>query len=569
MGGYQMTDDHQMESNIPSPEMKPRRGVSPIWILPVVALLIASWLVYKSVVDAGIKVTIRFDNAQGIEKGKTRVICRGMPIGVVESLTISKDFRSINVVVEFVKEARKQLRKNTKFWMVVPTISPKGITGLETILKGNYITMQPGDGPEERNFVALSNPPPIRSDEPGLHIQLISDGLGSLAQGSGVYYKGIKAGEIQQFDLNDQGKVVIDVYIDQKYAHKVKKSSRFFNVSGVSFEGSLSGFKINAEALSALVMGGVAFLTPEEGKGAKDAVDGDSFSLFENRDLAEQEGKRITLLFDDGKGISARTQIRYRGVEIGRVLRIELNKKITGVQVTASLQKRYRSLLREGTQFWLVEPQLGLAGAKNLETIISGTYITLRPGKGKTKRTFRALSAQPTSLEPRNGLKIILVAERLGSIKADDPVYFRQVKVGEVTGCRLSKDATSALISVDIEKPYAPLVRTNSKFWNVSGIKIDVGLFKGAKVRTQSMQSILEGGIAFATPGKPSAAKEDDKFSRGVLLDESGSRDKAKGGTSAQAHPSGRPAKNGARFILYDEPKDKWLKWRPKIMLGK
>ena len=83
-----MTDDHQMESNIPSPEMKSRRGISPIWILPVVALLIASWLVYKSVIDAGIMVTIRFDNAQGIEKGKTQVIYRGMPVGVVKDLSM-------------------------------------------------------------------------------------------------------------------------------------------------------------------------------------------------------------------------------------------------------------------------------------------------------------------------------------------------------------------------------------------------------------------------------------------------------------------------------------------------
>lgn len=115
-----MTDDHQMDSNIPDPEVTSKRTISPIWILPLVALLIASWLVYKSVIDAGIKATIKFENAQGIEKGKTRVIYRGMPIGIVKDLSINKDFTSIDVTVEFVKEARKQLRENTKFWMVVP-----------------------------------------------------------------------------------------------------------------------------------------------------------------------------------------------------------------------------------------------------------------------------------------------------------------------------------------------------------------------------------------------------------------------------------------------------------------
>ena len=565
-----MTEDHQMDSNIPGPEVTSKRTISPIWILPLVALLIASWLVYKSVIDAGINATIRFENAQGIEKGKTRVIYRGMPIGIVKDLSINKDFRSIDVTVEFVKEARKQLREKTKFWMVAPTISPKGITGLETILKGVYITMQPGDGSEKRQFVALSKPPPIRFDEPGLHIHLISDVLGSLSQGSGVFYKGIRAGEIQQFDLNDKGKIVIDFYIEKKYASKVKKSSQFFNVSGVSIEGSFSGFKINAEALSSLVLGGVAFVTPDGDKTDKTAVDGDSFTLFQNKDLAEQAGKNITLLFDDGKGLSETTQIRYRGVEIGRVFKVELNRKLSGVQATASVQKRYRSLLREGAQFWLVEPELGLAGAKNLETIISGTYITIRPGKGAPKRTFKTLSLPPSStLASKKGLEVVLVAKRLGSLKANDPVYFRQIKVGKVTGTRLSGDSRSALISVAIQNYYAPLVRIDSKFWNASGIKIDFGLFKGAKVRTESMQSILEGGVAFATPEKQSTSDRDDKPGKGVLLSESGSDAETKDSTSPQPKPSGKQAKNGTRYTLYNESKDEWLKWRPKIVLGK
>ena len=561
-----------MESNIPEPEIKSRSGISPIWILPIVALLVAGWIAYKAIVDAGVEVTIRFDNAQGIEKGKTRVIYRGMPIGLVKNLSISKDFKSTEVLVEFVKEAREQLRKNTQFWMVEPKISLKGITGLETILKGNYITMLPGDGLEARHFVALAKPPAGLTAKPGgLDIQLIADELGSLSQGSEVYYKGIKAGEILDFSLNEKGKVLIDVHIDHKFVQRVKKSSRFYNVSGITFEAGLSGFKVSAEALSTLMMGGIGFFNPEEAKNIE-AANGDSFRLFKNIGLAEQEGKRITLLFDEAKGIYEKTQIRYKGIEIGRVFRVELNREMTGIQVTASIQKQYRSLLREGTQFWFVEPSLGLAGAKNLETIVTGTYITLRPGKGKPKRTFKALGAPPTYQEPRKGLKIILIAERLGSIKADDPVYFRQIKVGEVTGYRLSKDATSAIINLDIENAYAPLVRTTSKFWNASGINIDFSLSKGAKVRTESMQSILEGGIAFATPEKASATVEETKFDKagGVVLEESESKNtKVKGKSSVEKRPSGRAVKNGAKFVLHNEAKDEWLKWRPSIVLGK
>jgi len=563
-----MTTDPHQNADIPEPKMKSRKGISPIWILPVVAILIAGWIVYKNVVEAGIDVIITFENAQGIEKGKTRVIYRGMPIGIVKDLSINKDFKTIDVLVEFVKQSEAHLRKNTQFWMVEPTISPRGISGLETILKGNYLTMLPGDGPEERRFRALTKPPPFGSHEPGgLSIQLTADTSGSLVPGSEVYYKGIKVGEVQDLSIDEKEKIAIDIYICKEHRKKVRKSSRFYNVSGVTFEGSLSGFKVTAETLSALMMGGIAFFTPEEAHESPPAVDGDSFRLFHDKGLAEQEGKRITLIFAQAKGITDRTQIRYKGVEIGRVFKIALNEKRTAVLVSASIQSQYHSLLREGTQFWLVEPELGLAGAKNLETIVSGTYITLRPGDGKPTRTFNVLAEPPRSVEAAKGLHIILKAERLGSIKTNDPIYYRQIKVGRVTGYYLSNDATAAVINVDIETHYAPLVRTTSKFWNVSGIKIDVGLFKGAKVQTESMQALLEGGIAFATPDQESVAEAADTFKRGVVLEESGS--KKSNEKVAGKQPTGTPAKNGASFVLYDEPKEEWLKWRPVIMLKK
>jgi len=566
-----MTRELAANTDIPEPAMRSRRGISPIWILPIVAALIAGWIVYKSMVEAGIQVTIAFENAQGIEKGKTRVIYRGMPIGMVKDLSINRDFKTIDVLVEFVKEAGAHLRKNTRFWMVEPTISPRGISGLETILKGNYLTMMPGDGPEARHFKALPKPPAFGSHEPGgLSIRLTADTSGSLVPGSEVYYGGIRVGEVQDLSIDKNEKILIDVYICKAYARMVRKSSRFYNVSGFTFEGGLSGFKVAAEALSALMIGGIAFFTPEEARDAAPAVDGDSFRLFHDKGLAEQEGKRITLIFTQARGITDRTQIRYKGVEIGRVFNIALNEKRTAVLVTASVQSPYHSLLREGTRFWLVEPELGLAGAKNLETIISGTYITLRPGEGKPERTFHALTEPPRSLETTQGLHIILKAERLGSIKTNDPVYYRQIRVGSVTGYRLSDDATAALVSVDIETPYAPLVRTTSKFWNASGIKIDVGLFQGARVQTESMQALLEGGIAFATPDRQSAASEADTFKRGVLLEESGSG-KSTGGdeTGTGKQPTGTPAANGATFELHDEPKEAWLKWRPVITLNK
>ncbi len=464
-----MMDDLSASANIGQPDMQKRKGISPIWILPIVALLIAGWLVYKSIVDAGIKVVMTFATAQGIEKGKTRVMFRGMPIGLVQGLTINKDFNGVDVQVEFVKSAQSLLTQGAKFWMVEPRISAQGITGLETILRGNYIALKPGKGEEAFQFTALSEPPPMTSTEPGLQIQLTAGNLGSLDTGSMVYFKGIEVGKIQRCALGKDNNVAIDVFIQKEYAHLLKKKSRFYSVSGITLEGGLSGFKIRTEALSALVKGGIAFFTSGDGKGLKDAQNGDVFRLFENRDAALQEGSGIT----------------------------------------------------------------------------------------------------PEKIESKEGLQITLETERAGSLKPGDPVYFRQIKVGKVTQCRLSPDAVSALVDLDIERYYAPLVRTDSKFWKASGINMSFGFFSGAQVKTESLEAMLAGGVAFATPEKQPVKVESKHKEKGVELNEYGLEKKIPAKKSAKpSSPSGRVVKKGARFILHDKPEDTWLIWRPVIVLA-
>ncbi len=570
-----MKDDPLTTDNISAPQIKSRQGISPVWILPILALIIAGWLVYKSIVEAGINVVITFATAQGIEKGKTRVLFRGTPVGLVKDLAINRDFKGVDVQVEFVKSARTLLAKDTQFWMVEPRISTQGITGLETILRGNYIAMLPGKGDAVHKFTALSEPPPMTSTEPGIQIQLTANNQGSLTTGSMVYFKGIEVGRIQKCALGKNDKVVIDVFIREEHVPLLKKSSRFYSVSGITLEGGLSGFKIRAEALSALVKGGIAFFTPGGGKGLQNARNGEVFQLFETKDAALQVGSWITLVCEDGMGISNQTLIKYRGLEIGRVSEVNLDKEMSHVVIKASVQRKYQTLMREGTELWLVKPQLGLAHAKNLETLITGTYFTLKPGKGKSKRRFKVLGKAPEAIEVRKGLQITLEAERVGSIKPDDPVYFRQIKVGKVTRCRLSRNAASVSVGVDIESRYAKLVRSDSKFWKASGIDMSFGLFSGAEVKTESIEAMLEGGIAFATPEKHSENATVSKNpsvsnkGRGVELDEDGSEKKLSNKKFKTSSPSGRAARKGDKFILHDKPEDEWLKWRPAIMLAR
>ena len=152
------------------------------------------------------------------------------------------------------------------------------------------------------------------------------------------------------------------------------------------------------------------------------------------------------------------------------------------------------------------------------------------------QRDFIALAEAPEVKGEEVGLPLTLSAPRRGSIKPGVPVTYREVAVGKVTGFELGQTADRVLIHILIEPRYAALVRGGSRFWNSSGFGFDWGLFKGATVRTESLETLIDGGIAFATP---------------------------------DGEQMGNPARPQQTFALFDKPEDTWLQWAPKIQLAK
>lgn len=230
---------------------KPKsKRLSPIWIFPILALLIGGWLIIKAYNESGVRVHIQFQDGNGITPSQTKVIYKGLPIGAVEKTQLSENLKTIDVTVKLEKSTKPLLRTNTKFWLVKPEISLAGISGLETILSGNYIGIHPGDGEERKEFVALNTPPSTTADLPGLHLRLVTTSLGSLHQGAPVYYHRIQIGEVSQYKLaSDDNNIFVDIYIQPEYKYLIHKNSRFWNASGISISGGITGFNIRTESL--------------------------------------------------------------------------------------------------------------------------------------------------------------------------------------------------------------------------------------------------------------------------------------------------------------------------------
>lgn len=282
--------------------------------------------------------------------------------------------------------------------------------------------------------------------------------------------------------------------------------------------------------------GGIAFETPEPNVPLRNRIP--RFRLFADREASTQRGTLITIKVDRADGLRTDTPIRFKGLDVGKIESVDLSPDMQSVMLTARITEVPERIARTGSQFWVVKPELGLMKTANLETLVTGQYIEVLPAVKSTgaQKNFVALAQPPESNVQEAGLSLVLSAARRGSLKVGVPVTYREVTVGKVTGYELGKTADRVLIHVLIEPKYAPLVRGGSRFWNSSGFGLDFGLFKGATVRTESLETLVQGGIAFATP---------------------------------DGERMGNPALPEQTFPLFDKFEDEWLIWAPKIPLGK
>jgi paraquat-inducible protein B len=251
-------------------------------------------------------------------------------------------------------------------------------------------------------------------------------------------------------------------------------------------------------------------------------------------DRVRQSGPVITIRFKDGSGVRpGQTPIKYRGVPVGEVLSVELSEDQRTVEVKARLKHNAAPIARAGAVFWIVRPEVGIGTISGLSTVITGPEIQALPGSGEQKLQFAGLESAPAALEMQ-GLRIVLRAAHLGAMQRNSPVYYRGIEVGVVQDIDLSRDATTAEIHVIIKQRYARLVRTDTVFWNASGASLNAGLFRGLEFKVESLKALAAGGVAFASAGDANA----------------------------------RPAKPGAVFTLYPEPRKEWLDWAPQIRLS-
>jgi paraquat-inducible protein B len=211
-----------------------------------------------------------------------------------------------------------------------------------------------------------------------------------------------------------------------------------------------------------------------------------------------EKGPEITIKFESADGLEAnKTKIKYKDVEIGTVTGIRLMDNLSGVVVTAEMSKGAEAYVTDKTQFWVVRARVAAGEVSGLGTLFSGAYIGCNPSKeGKSARQFTGLEKPPVLTAGLPGRHFILESETLGSLDIGSPVYYRGIKVGQVIAYDFDDAAESVDIRVFVHAPYHEKVLQGTRFWNASGIDFTLNT-EGVKVDTQSMVSIMLGGVAF------------------------------------------------------------------------
>jgi paraquat-inducible protein B len=499
------------------PIIEKKRGISPVWILPLVAICVGGWLLYKNYKDAGIDITVHVKSAAELTAGKTPVVFKGTQVGLVKKIEISADLQGVDLNVEMDKATKPYLVEDVKFWIETAEIGAGKITGLETLIKGGYIGMQLGESKKPaRSFVALSNMPPVPLSAPGLHFTLKSDALYSLQVGSGIYYRNITIGSVQSYTLQKDDSVLIDVFIQPEYALLVKKESHFWNASGITVSGGIANLKVHIPSLAAIVKGGIMMENPSAIEHNPPLVNGQVLPLYKDFETA-QYGIPLSLDLPTGEGIiEGSTKVMYKGMVLGHVRQIALNNSDDHT-VTASvlLDPRAKSILNSGTRFYLIKPEFSITGVSHLETLVNGAYLTFTPGKGEPQDHFIVQNGNLLSDFARthsDGLVIHFKAADLGSIAIGSPILYKKVEVGEVTGFRLREKEDDVLISATIIKRYAHLVKKTSRFYNASGIDATASLADGFKIETGTLATLVAGGVSFYSPVKAGDAQAGTLF---------------------------------------------------------
>lgn len=327
----QPPNENAIEEPIPAPDIQRGKRFSIVWLIPLLAAIIGVWLAVKTFRETGPTITIVFKSAEGLVPGKTEIKFKDVTVGKVENIQLSEDLSLVLVTAAMSREVSTHLTQDTVFWIVRARVAVGEVSGINTLLSGAYIGMMPGSGGKVvHRFEGREKPPAIFRNSPGRQFNLRAEQLGSLDIGSPVYYRQVKVGRVTNVEMADDGTgVLLEIFVVAPYHQQVKRSSRFYNASGLNVTIGADGVRVDTPSLASLLVGGISFFTAEDMESAPPPAVDQVFTLHGSRDAANAAiysyREYFLLYFDETiRGLAAGAPVEFYGIKIGEVVSIRL-----------------------------------------------------------------------------------------------------------------------------------------------------------------------------------------------------------------------------------------------------
>ena len=507
---------------VQSAKIRQPRRISPFWLLPIAAFAIGCLLFFQILQERGHMITIRFNEGDGITAGKTAIRYQGLQIGMVKKVYFVDNLKSVEVEAEINPEARSVLKEGTQFWVVKPTASLAGVSGLDTLVSGNYITLKPSDDPNaksEDEFIAQDEPPVAIATDGALLIKLVSDDLGSLTTGSQVYFRKAPVGQVADYRFStDRKKVEIDILINKKDVSLVKKNSRFWNISGVNVKAGISGVDLSMDSLASVVMGGVAFDSPDNDEPAEQ---GQSYALYPDYKSAKR-GVNIQILVPMDEGLKLQeTGIFHKNVQVGVLTDLDIpvendsifeqlqpEQKKGMLKGVLLVDPNYVHLFKTDTKILLREPKFSLNKEQisKIGELFRGDYFDVLSGSGEAKTQFTVEKEEDFLLHLPNMLALAFQASESYGVDEGQGIYYNDVQIGEILKRKLTLNNVE--FQGVIYPPYRHLVGQNSKFVAISNLDVNIGL-DGLRIKAGSPSDWVKGGVRLISDKPTGEAKNE------------------------------------------------------------
>jgi paraquat-inducible protein B len=415
------------EEQLPTPAVQNRRWIPRlVWVVPIAAAVIGISLLIRNWENEGPRITISFLSGEGVQVGKTLVKYRDVTVGRVSAVRLSADQQTVLVSADLSKDAASLLKADTQFWIVRPRIGVGSVSGLDTLLSGEYIGMKTGAATlHERHFVGLENPPALSHGPRGRELQLHAARAGSLSVGAPVYFRQFKVGRVIDENLLPDGNTRVSVFVEAPYDGFVKPETRFWNASGIDVRLGADGLNVQTESLAAVLAGGLAFDDgPSEVVPAAAGMPGE-FTLYKNESeaMAPPDGdpRYIRMRFAQAlRGLDVGAPVEFVGVNIGSVVAVDLGydfqNKTFPVIVTAKVYPR-----RMGQAYEVLAAQGKTESEETLAAFV-GTMVK------------RGLRAQPRSASLLTGKLYIALDFLPASPRAAFDASIRPLELPTVNG---------------------------------------------------------------------------------------------------------------------------------------